>query len=277
MADTASAHPNPSALIPLTQSRINGVEQTCVHARLLHQYLQNTISFLNWFQIRSEALGFVCHVHYEPGLDALAGEAAPQQNFLLTLQTATVLMAAENSDRGQQLCRYLIAAAAQQDAPVPTQAPSLASITPEQACQLKHLANERMRHTGQPYQTVWCELKHRFGIRRYHDLPRSQFESACQFLRRGYKYWPSLSTAGTPQQRLQSHDDFLLPDPARQVVEDHCFHLASDSLPLLRVILRNYLLRYADRVRLHDQEYVGELLSPFKHAEACFDWVNSDC
>ncbi|MFW9595351.1 MAG: hypothetical protein ACMV1D_07610, partial [Macromonas sp.] len=106
MADTAPVHSNPSAPVPLTHARINGVEQTCLQARLLHQYLQNPIGFLDWFRIKTETLGLVCHLHYEPSVQALAGEAAPQQNFLLTLPAAIVLTAGENTDRGQQLCRY---------------------------------------------------------------------------------------------------------------------------------------------------------------------------
>lgn len=198
MADTAPVHSNPSAPIPLTYARINGVEQACIQARLLHQYLQNPIGFLDWFRIKTETLGLVCHRHYKPLVQALAGEAAPQQNFLLTLPAATVLTAAENSDRGQQLCRYLIAAVSQQDVPLPSQ-PSLASsispcITSAQTQRLQKLARERMRHTGLPYQTVWTELKHRFGIHSYHNLPSDQFEAACQFLCRpptvknGYRY-----------------------------------------------------------------------------------------
>lgn len=277
MADTAPVHFNPSAPVPLTHARINGVEQTCLQARLLHQYLQNPIGFLDWFRIKTETLGLVCHRHYKPSVRALAGEAAPQQNFLLTLPAATVLTAAENSDRGQQLCRYLIAAASQQDVPLPSQ-PSLASsispcITSAQTQRLQKLARERMRHTGLPYQTVWTELKHRFGIHSYHNLPSDQFEAACQFLCRPR----SVPTAGTSLQHSPSNDVFQLPDAARQVMEEHSFQIVSDSLPLLRVILRSYLFRYADRARLHDPAYVGELLSPFKHAEACFDWVNSDC
>ena len=277
MADTAPVHSNPSAPVPLTHARINGVEQTCLQARLLHQYLQNPIGFLDWFRVKTEALGLVCHLHYEPSVQALAGETAPQQNFLLTLPAATVLTAAENSDRGQQLCRYLIAAVSQQDVPLPSQ-PSLASsispcITSAQTQRLQKLARERMRHTGLPYQTVWTELKHRFGIHSYHNLPSDQFEAACQFLCRPR----SVPTAGTSLQHSPSNDVFQLPDAARQVMEEHSFQIVSDSLPLLRVILRSYLFRYADRARLHDPAYVGELLSPFKHAEACFDWVNSDC
>ncbi|WP_101103241.1 ORF6C domain-containing protein [Macromonas bipunctata] len=285
MADTAPVHSNPSAPIPLTHARINGVEQPCIQARLLHQYLQNPIGFLDWFRLKTETLGLVCHRHYELSVQALAGETAPQQNFLLTLPAATVLTASENSDRGQQLCRYLIAVASQQDgsAPVPTQVPSVTSqstsvsITPKQVKRLQELSRKRRDHTGLPYQTVWTEFKHHFGIRRYQNLPRTQFEAACQFLRRASKYWPSVPTADTSQPRTQTHDAAPLPDPARQVVDDHSFRLACDSLPLLRVILRNYLFRYAERTRLHDPAYVGELLSPFKHAEACFDWVNSDC
>lgn len=277
MADTAPVHSNPSAPIPLTYARINGVGQACVQARLLHQYLQNPIGFLDWFRVKTEALGLVCHRHYEPSVQALAGEAAPQQNFLLTLPAATVLTAAENSDRGQQLCRYLISAVSQQDVPLSSQ-PSLASsispcITSAQTQRLQKLARERMRHTGLPYQTVWTELKHRFGIHSYHNLPSDQFEAACQFLCRPR----SVPTAGTFLQHSPSNDVFQLPDAARQVMEEHSFQIVSDSLPLLRVILRSYLFRYADRARLHDPAYVGELLSPFKHAEACFDWVNSDC
>lgn len=277
MANTAPVHSNPSAPIPLTHARIHGVEQTCLQARLLHQYLQNPIGFLDWFRVKTEALGLVCHLHYEPSVQALAGETAPQQNFLLTLPAATVLTAAENSDRGQQLCRYLISAVSQQDVPLPSQ-PSLASsispcITSAQTQRLQKLARERMRHTGLPYQTVWTELKHRFGIHSYHNLPSDQFEAACQFLCRPR----SVPTAGTFLQHSPSNDVFQLPDAARQVMEEHSFQIVSDSLPLLRVILRSYLFRYADRARLHDPAYVGELLSPFKHAEACFDWVNSDC
>ena len=277
MANTAPVHSNPSAPIPFTHARIHGVEQTCLQARLLHQYLQNPIGFLDWFRVKTEALGLVCHLHYEPSVQALAGETAPQQNFLLTLPAATVLTAAENSDRGQQLCRYLIAAASQQDVPLLSQ-PSLASsispcITSAQTKRLQKLARERMRHTGLPFQTVWTELKHRFGIHSYHNLPSDQFEAACQFLCRPR----SVPTAGTSLQHSPSNDVFQLPDAARQVMEEHSFQIVSDSLPLLRVILRSYLFRYADRARLHDPAYVGELLSPFKHAEACFDWVNSDC
>lgn len=285
MADTAPVHSNPSAPIPLTYARINGVEQICLQARLLHQYLQNPIGFLDWFRVKIETLGLVCHLHYEPSAQALAGEATPQQNFLLTLPAATVLTASENSDRGQQLCRYLIAAASQQDGsvPVPTPAPSFQPpsgsgfITPKQVLQLKALVDKRRHHTGLPYQSLWTEFKHRFGIRRYKNLLSTDFEAACQFLNRASKYWPSVSMAGTSQPHTPTHDASPLPEPARQAVEDHSFHLASDSLPLLRVILRSYLFRYADRARLHDPAYVGELLSPFKHAEACFDWVNSDC
>ncbi len=68
MADTASVYSNPSAPIPLTRARINGVEQTCIQARLLHQYLQNPIGFLDWFRVKTETLGLVCHRHYEPSV-----------------------------------------------------------------------------------------------------------------------------------------------------------------------------------------------------------------
>ncbi len=277
MADTAPVHSNPSAPIPLTHARINGVEQPCIQARLLHQYLQNPIGFLDWFRLKTETLGLVCHRHYELSVQALAGETAPQQNFLLTLPAATVLTASENSDRGQQLCRYLISAVSQQDVPLPSQ-PSLASsispcITSAQTQRLQKLARERMRHTGLPYQTVWTELKHRFGIHSYHNLPSDQFEAACQFLCRPR----SVPTAGTSLQHSPSNDVFQLPDAARQVMEEHSFQIVSDSLPLVRLFLSSYLRRHANLSQLHDPQYVTELLSTFQHIESCFDWFNGHC
>ena len=267
----ANAAAHTSAPVPLTQARLNGADQICVHARLLHQHLQNPTRFLKWFRIKSAALGFVCHRDYEPSFEALEGTPAAE-NFLLTLQAATVLVAAEDSDRGQELCRYLMLALSQEHntqversnaAPTKVQ-----TITTAQAKMLKQLANERVSQTRLPYQTVWAELKNRFGIRSYLDLRAEEFESACDFLSRPPEFLPT-------QFNYPGEQEIVLPDVTREVIESYSFDLSIDSIPLLRMILRNYISQCADPESLVDTGHVHELLSQrFRHIEDCLNWAN---
>ena len=270
MANTASAHV--SACVPLTHGRLNGADQICVHARLLHQYVQNPIQFLEWFRIKSQALGLVCHRDYEPSLDVLEG-LSKRQNFLLTLEAATVLAAGEGSDRGQELCRYLLSTSEQQNRlPIaPLDAPRPLTITTSQAEILKQLANERVSDTGLPYQTVWSELKNQFGIKSYLHLQAEEFESACDFLSRPPQFLPPI-----PFNFPGDEQEIVLPGVAREVIESYSFDLSIDSLPLVRLILRNYIFQHADPAEsLNDSRYVHRLLSQrFRHIEDCLRWAN---
>lgn len=255
----------------LTQKRIKGVEQTCVHARLLHNNLRNPIRFLKWFRIKSQALGLVCHIDYEPSFEALPGMPAGE-NFVLTLRSATVLAAAEGSDKGQEICRYLGALASSRNE-ISGSSEDLSqpqTITTQQAKILKHLANERVNETGLAYQTIWSELKQRFRIRSYLDLRADEFESARDFISRPPDYLPSMQSHSSG-----SDEEIVLPEEGREVVDSYSFDLAIDSLPLLRMILRNYIFQYADIDNLNDSRYVHQLLSKrFRHLEDCLAWAN---
>lgn len=260
-----------TAYVPLTYGRINSVEQICVHARLLHQYLHSPIRFLKWFHIKTQALGFVCHVDYEPSFEALPGMPVGE-NFLLTLKVATVLAAAEGSDQGQKMCRHLgtVEPSRQEVSVAHDDVSQPQTITTQQAKILKHLANERVNDTGLPYQTIWSELKQQFRIRSYLDLRSEEFEAARDFLSRPPDFLPTIqfSYPGSEQ-------EIILPDEAREVVESYSFDLAIDSLPLLRLILRNYIFQHADTTLLNDSRYVYQLLSQrFSHLEECLAWAN---
>lgn len=260
-----------AAYVPLTYGRINGVDQICVQARLLHQYLHSPIRFLKWFRIKTQALGFVCHIDYEPSFEALSGMPAGE-NFLLSLKMATVLAAAEGSDQGQKMCRHLATVASSRQEVCAARDGLLQpqTITTQQAKILKYLANERVRDTGLPYQTIWSELKQKFGIRSYLDLHAEKFEAARDFLGR-----PPDFLRTTQSSYPESEQEIVLPDEAREVVESYSFDLAIDSLPLLRLILRNYIFQYADTALLNDSRYVYQLLSQrFSHLEDCLAWAN---
>lgn len=271
MANTTTAQVD--TLVRLNRGNINGVEQTCVQARLLHQYLRNPIRFLKWFRIKSAALGFVCHRDYEPSFEAIEGLPAGE-NFRLTLQAGTVLVAAEASDRGQELCRYLMTLS-QQDRHSSIQiqvdaAPRPPTITTSQAKTLQRLVRERVNDTGLPYQTIWSELRNLFGIKSYSDLYMEDFESACDFLNRPPQFLPPAHF-----NYLSEEQEIVLPKVAQNVIEFYSLDLSVDSLPFLRQTLRNYIFQHANFDELENSNYVYELLSyRFKHITDCLSWAN---
>lgn len=270
MADTTTAQVD--VFLRINIGKIDGVEQMCVHARLLHQYLRNPIRFLKWFRIKSEALGFVCHRDYEPSFEAIEG-MPPAENFLLTLQAATVLAAAEASDMGQELCRRLMETLSRQErlpSILVNTPPRPPVITTSQARILQNLAKERVTDTGLPYQTIWSEFKNRFGVRSYYDLYAEEFESACDFLNRPPQFLPSIRL-----NYLDGEREIILPKAAEEVIKFYSLDLSVDSLPFLRQILRNYIFQCANHDELENSSYVYELLSyRFKHITDCLSWAN---
>lgn len=241
------------------QSRINGVYQTCVDARLLHQLLQSSMHFLQWFSLNKNVLGLVCHVDYEPIFEEL-----PIENHRLTLTAARLLASNELNDRGREICRHLGKLNQSRKYVSVARENVLKSrkIKAEQKETLKILANWLAHKERKSVHAIWSEIKKPFGLNSYHDLSEKDFEAAYKILNR-----PPKSNLDSDKTNYQSERQELpRTNEVEEAIEHHTQVLWMDLLPFLKSAMREHISAlisfYEDpEEALYDEGYIRQLLS----------------